>query len=224
MFLATKFKSSGVKNLNDRGVSGRPEYVRNSRSKASVKRLGVDVIDLHHQDRIDPNVPVEDTVGTMGSARERGKGPSPWAFRGGPIRFAGRKRASHHARRERVLALDAGAEEGVLAVCNELGIGFVPDSPLGRGVLTGKITKLDDLAQDDLGERTLVLRRNFKKNLELAHRLSEMAAEKGCTAGQLALAWVLAQGEYIVPIFGQSEGPTWRKPPGHSTWIWLPRI
>jgi aryl-alcohol dehydrogenase-like predicted oxidoreductase len=94
-------------------------------------------------------------------------------------------------------------EEGVLAVCRELGIGFVPYSPLGRGVLTGKITKLDDLAQDDFRRTNPRFEEgNFKKNFELAHRVSQMAAEKGCTAGQLALAWVLAQGEHIVPIFG----------------------
>jgi len=91
----------------------------------------------------------------------------------------------------------------VLAACRELGIGFVPYSPLGRGVLTGKITTLDDLAQDDFRRTDPRFEKaNFKKNLELAHRVSQMAAEKGCTAGQLALAWVLAQGEYIIPIFG----------------------
>lgn len=203
MFLATKFGILRSEDPNYRGVSGRPEYVKQS-FEASVKRLGVDVVDLYYQHRIDPNVPVEDTVGTMGRLVKEGKVRYLGLSEAGPktIRRAHKEHPITAVQNEYSL-WTRGPEDGVLAVCNELGIGFVPYSPLGRGVLTGKITSLNDLAQDDFRRTNPRFEEeNFKKNLELAHHISQMAAKKGCTAGQLALAWVLAQGEFIVPIFG----------------------
>ena len=203
VFLATKFGILRSEDPNYRGVSGRPEYVKQS-FEASVKRLGVDVVDLYYQHRIDPNVPVEDTVGTMGRLVKEGKVRYLGLSEAGPktIRRAHKEHPITAVQNEYSL-WTRGPEDGVLAVCNELGIGFVPYSPLGRGVLTGKITSLNDLAQDDFRRTNPRFEEeNFKKNLELAHHISQMAAKKGCTAGQLALAWVLAQGEFIVPIFG----------------------
>ena len=203
VFLATKFGILRSEDPNYRGVSGRPEYVKQS-FEASIKRLGVDVIDLYYQHRIDPNVPVEDTVGTMGRLVQEGKVRYLGLSEAGPktIRRAHKEHPITAVQNEYSL-WTRGPEEGVLAVCGELGIGFVPYSPLGRGVLTGKITSLNDLAQDDFRRTNPRFEEaNFKKNLDLAHRLSQMAKEKGCTAGQLALAWVLAKGEFIVPIFG----------------------
>ena len=203
VFLATKFGILRSEDPNYRGVSGRPEYVRQS-FEASVKRLGVDVIDLYYQHRIDPNVPVEDTVGTMGLLVKEGKVRYLGLSEAGPktIRRAHKEHPITAVQNEYSL-WTRGPRRRVLAVCNELGIGFVPYSPLGRGVLTGKITKLDDLAQDDFRRTNPRFEEdNFKKNLELAHRLSEMAAEKDARPVSWRLAWVLAQGEYIVPIFG----------------------
>jgi aryl-alcohol dehydrogenase-like predicted oxidoreductase len=203
VFLATKFGILRSEDPNYRGVSGRPEYVRKS-FEASVKRLGVDVVDLYYQHRIDPEVPVEDTVGTMGRLVQEGKVRYLGLSEAGPktIRRAHKEHPITAVQNEYSL-WTRGPEDGVLAVCNELQIGFVPYSPLGRGVLTGKIKSLNDLAQDDFRRTNPRFEEaNLKKNLELAHRLSQMAVEKGCTAGQLALAWVLAQGETIVPIFG----------------------
>jgi aryl-alcohol dehydrogenase-like predicted oxidoreductase len=203
VFLATKFGILRSEDPNYRGVSGRPEYVKQS-FEASVKRLGVDVVDLYYQHRIDPNVPVEDTVGTMGRLVKEGKVRYLGLSEAGPktIRRAHKEHRITAVQNEYSL-WTRGPEDGVLAVCNELGIGFVPYSPLGRGVLTGKITSLNDLAQDDFRRTNPRFEEeNFKKNLELAHHISQMAAKKGFTAGQMALAWVLAQGEFIVPIFG----------------------
>jgi aryl-alcohol dehydrogenase-like predicted oxidoreductase len=203
VFLATKFGILRSADPHYRGVSGRPEYVRQS-CDASLRRLGVDVIDLYYQHRIDPNVPVEETVGTMGQLVKDGKVRYLGLSEAGPktIRRAHTEHPITAVQNEYSL-WTRDPEDGVLAVCSELGIGFVPYSPLGRGVLTGRITKLDDLAQDDFRRTNPRFEEgNFKKNLELAHRVSQMAAEKECTPGQLALAWVLAQGEHIVPIFG----------------------
>jgi aryl-alcohol dehydrogenase-like predicted oxidoreductase len=203
VFLATKFGILRSADPHYRGVSGRPEYVRQS-CDASLRRLGVDVIDLYYQHRIDPNVPVEETAGTMGQLVKDGKVRYLGLSEAGPktIRRAHTEHPITAVQNEYSL-WTRDPEDGVLAVCRELGIGFVAYSPLGRGVLTGRITKLDDLAQDDFRRTNPRFEEdNFKKNLELAHRVSQMAAEKGCTPGQLALAWVLAQGEDIVPIFG----------------------
>jgi len=203
VFLATKFGILRSADPHYRGVSGRPEYVRQS-CDASLRRLGVDVIDLYYQHRIDPNVPVEETAGTMGQLVKDGKVRYLGLSEAGPktIRRAHTEHPITAVQNEYSL-WTRDPEDGVLAVCRELGIGFVAYSPLGRGVLTGRITKLDDLAQDDFRRTNPRFEEgNFKKNLELAHRVSQMADEKGCTPGQLALAWVLAQGEDIVPIFG----------------------
>ena len=203
VFLATKFGILRSEDPNYRGVSGRPEYVKKS-CDASLLRLGVDVIDLYYQHRIDSDVPVEETVGTMGRLVKEGKVLYLGLSEAGPktIRRAHKEHPITAVQNEYSL-WTRDPEDGVLVVCRELGIGFVPYSPLGRGVLTGKITKLEDLAQDDFRRTNPRFEEsNFKKNLELAQRVSEMASEKGCTPGQLALAWVLAQGDYIVPIFG----------------------
>jgi aryl-alcohol dehydrogenase-like predicted oxidoreductase len=203
VFLATKFGILRSADPNYRGVSGRPEYVRQS-CDASLRRLGVDVIDLYYQHRIDPNVPVEETAGTMGRLVKEGKVRYLGLSEAGPktIRRAHTEHPIAAVQNEYSL-WTRDPEDGVLAVCGELGIGFVPYSPLGRGVLTGKITSLNDLAQDDFRRTNPRFEEsNFNKNLELAQRVSQMATEKACTAGQLALAWVLAQGEHIVPIFG----------------------
>jgi len=203
VFLATKFGILRSEDPNYRGVCGRPEYVKKS-CDGSLKRLGVDEIDLYYQHRVDPDVPVEDTVGTMGRLVEEGKVRYLGLSEAGPKTIQrGHKEHPITAVQNEYSLWTRDPEEGVLAVCRELGIGFVPYSPLGRGVLTGKITNLDDLAQDDFRRTNPRFEEsNFKKNLDLAKRLSEMASEKGCTPGQLALAWVLAQGENIVPIFG----------------------
>jgi aryl-alcohol dehydrogenase-like predicted oxidoreductase len=203
VFLATKFGILRSSDPNYRGVSGKPEYVKQS-FEASLKRLGVDVVDLYYQHRIDPNVPVEETLGAMAQLVKEGKVRYLGLSEAGPKTIR-RAHAVHPitAVQNEYSLWTRGHEEGVLAVCGELGIGFVPYSPLGRGVLTGKITSLNDLAQDDFRRTNPRFEEaNFKKNLGLAHGLSQMAKEKGCTAGQLALAWVLAQGEFIVPIFG----------------------
>ena len=203
VFLASKFGILRSADPHYRGVSGRPEYVRQS-CDASLRRLGVDVIDLYYQHRIDPNVPVEETAGTMGQLVKDGKVRYLGLSEAGPktIRRAHTEHPITAVQNEYSL-WTRDPEDGVLAVCRELGIGFAAYSPLGRGVLTGRITKLDDLAQDDFRRTNPRFEEgNFKKNLELAHRVSQMADEKGCTPGQLALAWVLAQGEDIVPIFG----------------------
>jgi aryl-alcohol dehydrogenase-like predicted oxidoreductase len=203
VFLATKFGILRSADPYYRGVSGKPEYVRQA-CEASLKRLGVDVIDLYYQHRVDPNVPVEETVGAMAQLMKEGK-----------VRYLGLSEAGPKTirRAHGVHSLTAiqseyslwtrDPEDGVLAACRELGIGFVPYSPLGRGVLTGKITKLEDLAQDDFRRTNPRFEGgNLSKNLELSQRVSQIAAEKGCTPGQMALAWALAQGENIIPIFG----------------------
>jgi aryl-alcohol dehydrogenase-like predicted oxidoreductase len=204
VFLATKF---GI--LRDpadplvRGFDGSPGYVRRA-AEASLKRLGIETIDLYYQHRVDPKTPIEDTVGAVADLVKAGK-----------VRYLGLSEASV-ATLERackihpITALQSeyslwtrDPEDGVLAACRRLGVGFVPYSPLGRGFLTGAITKPEDLAEDDYRRHSPRFQgENFAKNLELAKRVQELAAQRGCTAGQLALAWVLAQGDDIVPIPG----------------------
>jgi aryl-alcohol dehydrogenase-like predicted oxidoreductase len=203
VFLATKFGILRSADPHYRGVSGRPEYVRKS-CEASLRRLRFDVIDLYYQHRIDPDVPVEETVGTMGQLVKEGKVRYIGLSEAGPQTLR-RAHAEHPiaALQNEYSLWTRDPEEGVLAACRELGIGFVPYSPLGRGVLTGRITKLEDLALDDFRRTNPRFEEaNFEKNLGLANRVSQMAAEKGSTPGQLALAWVLAQGENVVPLFG----------------------
>lgn len=185
------------------GVDSRPEHVKDV-AEASLKRLGTDVIDLFYQHRVDPNVPIEDTVGAMAELVREGK-----------VRALGLSEASSATIRRAHAVHPIAAvqseyslwtrdpEEDVLAACRELGIGFVPYSPLGRGFLTGAIQKTDDLADDDF-RRSLprFQSENFDANAALVARLQSLAEEKGVTAAQLALAWVLHQGDDIVPIPG----------------------
>ena len=204
VFLATKFgQVRDPNNPANRGLNGRPEYVRKA-AEASLKRLGVETIDLYYEHRIDPNTPVEDTVGALADLVQAGK-----------VRYIGLSEASPQTleRAHKVHPITAlqseyslwtrDPEQGVLAMCRKLGIAFVPYSPLGRGFLTGVITKPEDFAEDDTRRNSPRFQGdNFVKNLELVAKVKQLAARKGCTPGQLALAWVLAQGEDIVPIPG----------------------
>lgn len=201
--LATKF---GIVRDDDGefiGISGRPEYVEKA-CDASLKRLGVDYIDLYYQHRVDPETPIEETVGAMARLVEAGK-----------VRHLGLSEASADTlrRASRVHPISAlqteyslwsrDVEADILPACRELGIGFVAYSPLGRGFLSGQIRSLDDLAEDDWRRNNPRFQgENFEKNLELVERVHVIASEKSCTPAQLALAWLLAQGEDIVPIPG----------------------
>jgi aryl-alcohol dehydrogenase-like predicted oxidoreductase len=203
--LATKF---GIvrdpKNPNVRGVSGEPDYVRQS-CEASLRRLGVETIDLYYQHRVDPNTPIEDTVGAMAELVHEGK-----------VRYLGLSEASPDTLRRamKVHPITALQTEyslwtrdpefnGVLNTCRELGIGFVAYSPLGRGFLTGQFQRFEDLAPDDYRRNSPRFQgENFQKNLDLVRKVEELAKEKRCKPSQLALAWVLAQGDDIVPIPG----------------------
>jgi aryl-alcohol dehydrogenase-like predicted oxidoreductase len=202
--LATKFGI--VRDPADptrRGISGRPDYVRQA-CDASLKRLGTDHVDLYYQHRVDPSVPIEETVGAMARLVEQGK-----------VRFIGLSEAApdtlrRAAREHPVAALQTeyslwsrDPEDEILGACRELGIGFVAYSPLGRGFLTGQITSPNDLAEDDFRRGSPRFQgENFRKNLDLVRHVGELARAKGCTPAQLALAWVLAQGEDVVPIPG----------------------
>jgi aryl-alcohol dehydrogenase-like predicted oxidoreductase len=204
VFLATKFGI--VRDPNDpskRRISGRPDYVR-SACDASLKRLGVDHIDLYYQHRVDRTVPIEETVGAMAEL-----------VRAGKVRFLGLSEPSGLTieRAQEVFPITAvqseyslwtrDPEDGILQTCEKLGIGFVPYSPLGRGFLTGAIRSPDDFGPDDFRRSNPRFQGgNFARNLALVDKVHEMAAAKGCSPAQLALAWVLAQGEHIVPIPG----------------------
>ena len=202
--LATKF---GIvrdpANPHARGVSGKPDYVRQS-CEASLRRLGVETIDLYYQHRVDPSTPIEETVHAMAALVKEGK-----------VRYLGLSEASPDTMRRAVKVHPIAAlqteyslwtrdpERGVLAACRELGIGFVAYSPLGRGFLTGQFRKFEDLPEDDYRRHSPRFQgENFQKNLDLVRRIEEIAREKKCTASQLALAWVLAQGEDVIPIPG----------------------
>src|SRR5690348_3288309 len=203
VFLATKFGNVRGPNGEFLGVRGDPEYVR-SACEASLKRLNVETIDLYYQHRVDTNVPIEDTVGEMARLKEEGK-----------IRFLGLSEAAPQTIRKahQVHSITAvqtelslwsrDAEAEVLPTVRELGIGYVAYSPLGRGFLTGQFKSPDDFPEGDFRKNHPRFQgENFRKNIELVHEVEKMAAEKGCTAAQLALAWVLAQGDDIVPIPG----------------------
>ena len=203
VFLATKFGIVRGPNPTDRGANGRPDYVKAS-CDGSLKRLGLDRIDLYYQHRFDPNTPIEDTVGAMVELKQAGK-----------IRHIGLSEASSKTLRRAakvhpITALQSeyslwsrDVEDDILATCRELGIGFVPYSPLGRGFLTGQIQRFEDLAQDDFRRNSPRFQgENFARNLALVDRIGAIASEKGVRKSQLALAWVLAQGDDIVPIFG----------------------
>jgi aryl-alcohol dehydrogenase-like predicted oxidoreductase len=202
--IATKF---GIvrdpNNASLRGVNGRPEYVRKS-CEDSLRRLGTEYIDLYYQHRVDPNTPIEETVSEMSKLVDEGK-----------IRHIGLSEAAPRTLRRAtqvhpITALQTeyslwtrDPEQEVLPTCRELGIGFVAYSPLGRGFLTGRFRNFADLPADDYRRSSPRFQgENFQKNLDLVAQVEQMAREKGCTPAQLALAWVLAQGDDIVPIPG----------------------
>ncbi|MCW5707352.1 aldo/keto reductase [Shinella sp.] len=191
------------------GTDSRPENVR-AVAEASLKRLGIEVIDLYYQHRVDPDVPIEETVGAMAELVHAGKVKALGLSEAGSetIRKAHAVHPIAAVQSEYSLWTRDVEENGVLETCRMLGIGFVPFSPLGRGVLTGALKKLDGLADDDF-RRSLprFAAENFDANLALVALLEEMAAEKGVAPAQLALAWVLAQGDFIVPIPGASKVP-----------------
>jgi aryl-alcohol dehydrogenase-like predicted oxidoreductase len=185
------------------GINGKPDYVKQA-CEGSLRRLQIDCIDLYYQHRVDPDTPIEDTVGAMAELVREGK-----------VRFLGLSEAgAENIRRAHavhpITALQSeyslwtrDPEDEVLLVCRELGIGFVPYSPLGRGFLTGKIQKPEDLPDDDYRKTAPRFQaENFQRNLDIVRRVEEIAKEKHCTPAQLALAWVLAQGPDIVPIPG----------------------
>ncbi|ETK42104.1 MAG: aldo/keto reductase [Pseudomonadales bacterium RIFCSPLOWO2_12_60_38] len=205
VFLASKF---GIvrdpANPVVRGVNGRPDYIRNA-IDGTLQRLGVDTLDLYYQHRIDPDVAIEETVGAMADLIKQGK-----------VRYLGLSEASAATleRAHKVHPISALQSEyslwsrdqqdnGCLAACQRLGIAFVPYSPLGRGFLTGALKSPDDFGADDYRRFSPRFQgENFAKNLRLVEQVKTLAADKGVTAGQLALAWVLAQGDYIIPIPG----------------------
>ena len=205
--IATKF---GILRDSDtpgfRGISGKPEYVKQA-CEASLRRLGIDCIDLYYQHRVDPETPIEETVGAMAEL-----------VRAGKVRYLGLSEAGADTIRRAhavhpITALQSeyslwtrDPEDKVLGVCRELGIGFIPYSPLGRGFLTGQIKRFEDLAADDYRRTAPRFQgENFQRNLDLVSQVSEIAQEKRCTPAQLALAWVLAQRPWIAPIPGTTK-------------------
>ena len=204
VFLATKFAIvRDPNNPQARGINGKPEYVRKS-CESSLKRLGIETIDLYYQHRVDPNTPIEETVGAMAELVKAGK-----------VRYLGLSEAGAQTLRRAmkvhpITALQSeyslwtrDPEDGVLATCRELGIGLVPYSPLGRGFLTGQFKTFEDFSADDYRRFSPRFQgENFQKNLDLVAHIQKIAREKGCTPAQLALAWVLAQGDDLVPIPG----------------------
>lgn len=201
--LATKFAVMRGPDGGWLGVNGRPEYVRQS-CEGSLKRLGVECIDLYYQHRVDPNVPIEDTVGAMADLVKAGK----VRYLGMSEAAAATIRRAHAVHPISVLQTEYSlwtrdVEDAILPTIRELGIGFVPYSPLGRGFLTGRFRTLDDLPADDVRRSHPRFQgENFEKNLKLVDHIHEIARGKGCTATQLALAWVMAQGDDMAPIPG----------------------
>jgi aryl-alcohol dehydrogenase-like predicted oxidoreductase len=207
--LATKFGNERAPDGRRIGVNGRPEYVHRA-CDASLQRLGVDVIDLYYQHRVDPSVPVEDTWGALRELVEAGKIRHAGISEAAPetIRRAHAVQPVTAVQTEYSLWTRDPEDDGVLATCAELGIGFVAYSPIGRGFLSGQIRSLDDLAPDDFRRHNPRFQgQNFRRNLELVDRVRELADAKGVTATQLALAWVMARSgrdgsPVIVPIPG----------------------
>ncbi|MBQ0823032.1 aldo/keto reductase [Microvirga sp. HBU67558] len=201
--LATKFGNVRGPNGERLGISGKPDYVRQA-CEASLRRLKVDVIDLYYQHRVDPETPIEDTVGAMADLVRDGKVRYLGLSEAGPQTIR-RAHAVHPitALQTEYSLWSREPEDEILPTVRELGIGFVPYSPLGRGFLTGQIKSVDDLAADDFRRISPRFQgENFQKNLDLVREVEAMAQEKGCAPSQLALAWVLAQGNDIVPIPG----------------------
>lgn len=206
--IATKFSLVRDKNNpSARGINGKPEYVKQA-VEASLSRLGIETIDLYYQHRVDPEVPIEDTVGAMAELVREGK-----------VRYLGLSEAASETLKRaskvhKITALQSEyslwtrdvEDNGVLETCRELGIGFVPYSPLGRGFLSGAFKKFEDLGEDDFRRFNPRFQgENFEKNLRLVEKVEEIANEKGVTASQIAIAWTLAQGEDIVPIPGTKK-------------------
>ncbi len=201
--LATKFGNVRKADGTFVGVNGKPDYVR-SACEASLRRLQVDVIDLYYQHRVDPNTPIEDTVAAMALLVEEGKVRYLGLSEAAPDTIRRAQKVHPIAALQTEYSLWSRDPEGeLLETVRELGIGFVAYSPLGRGFLTAKITNLDDLADDDW-RRSMPRfeQENFRRNMELVERIKALAARKGCSPAQLAIAWVLAQGDDIVPIPG----------------------
>jgi aryl-alcohol dehydrogenase-like predicted oxidoreductase len=202
--LATKFGNERREDGSWVGINGKPEYVRRA-CDASLERLGVDVIDLYYQHRVDPEVPIEETVGAMKELVESGKVRFLGLSEAGPETIK-RAHAVHpiSALQSEYSLFTRDPEDEILPTISELGIGFVAYSPLGRGFLTGAWRSIEDLPEDDTRSARFprFSEENFKKNVELADRVREIAAEKDATPGQLALAWLLHRGEDIVPIPG----------------------
>jgi len=201
--VATKFGNVRGKNGSFQGVNGHPEYVR-SACEASLKRLGIEVIDLYYQHRVDPSVPIEDTVGAMAELVQAGKVKYLGLSEAGPATIR-RAHAVHpiSALQTEYSLWSRDPEDEILPTLRELGIGFVPYSPLGRGFLTGQFKTPQDLAADDYRRNAPRFQGEaFAKNLELVSQIEAIAQAKSCTPAQLSLAWVLAQGEDIVPIPG----------------------
>jgi aryl-alcohol dehydrogenase-like predicted oxidoreductase len=201
--LATKFGNVRGEDGSFQGISGKPDYVRVA-CESSLRRLGVDVIDLYYQHRVDRTVPIEDTVGAMAELRAAGKVRHLGLSEASPATLR-RAHAVHpiSALQTEYSLWSREPEEDILPTCRALGIGFVAYSPLGRGFLTGRFRHPEDLPADDYRRNSPRFQgENFQKNLDLVRRIEEIAAQKRCTPSQLALAWVLAQGEDIVPIPG----------------------
>jgi len=203
VILATKFGNVRAADGGFVGINGKPEYVR-SACEASLLRLKVDVIDLYYQHRVDPDTPIEDTVGAMAELVDQGKVRYLGLSEAVPDTIRRAQKVHPIAALQTEYSLWSREPEGeLLDTVRQLGIGFVAYSPLGRGFLTAKITSLDELAEDDW-RRSMPRfeQENFRRNMELVERIRALAADKGCTPAQLALAWLLAQGEDIVPIPG----------------------
>jgi aryl-alcohol dehydrogenase-like predicted oxidoreductase len=203
VIIATKFGSVRGADGSFFAVNGRPEYVQQA-CEASLQRLRIPTIDLYYQHRVDPHVPIEETVGAMARLIEQGK-----------VRYLGLSEAGPQTIRRAYATYPIAAlqseyslwsrdpEDEILNVCRELGIGFIPYSPLGRGFLTGQFKKFEDLPPNDFRRQSPRFQgENFQRNLQLVERVQQVTAEKRCTPAQLALAWVLAQGEDLVPIPG----------------------
>jgi aryl-alcohol dehydrogenase-like predicted oxidoreductase len=204
--VATKFGNVRTADGLYHGINGRPEYVRQA-CDASLRRLGVDTIDLYYQHRVDPDVPIEQTVGAMAELVQAGKVKHLGLSEAAPDTIR-RAHATHPiaALQTEYSLWTREPEEAVLGICRELGIGFVAYSPLGRGFLTGRYKSPDDFAPDDWRRTNPRFQgENFQRNLRLVSAIERIAARKGCTSAQLALAWVLAQGHDIVPIPGSKQ-------------------
>ncbi|HEX3274465.1 MAG TPA: aldo/keto reductase [Gemmatimonadales bacterium] len=204
--LATKFGNERAEDGTFLGVNGRPDYVRKA-CDASLQRLGVDHVDLYYQHRVDRSVPIEETVGAMAELQRAGKVRHLGLSEAAPetIRRAARE-APIAALQTEYSLWTREPEDDVLPTCRELGIGFVAYSPLGRGFLTGRFRSIDDLPPDDYRRNSPRFQGdNFRRNLDLVERVGAIATRKRCTPSQLALAWVLAQGEDIVPIPGTKQ-------------------